>query len=185
MNRTRVLSGLFGLLLALIPARASAADGLQWASRFNTNNVTSEFGAALAVDSTGCVYVAGSMAVGSSTDYLTVKLSQAGEILWVTNYNGPGNSGDGASSVAIDAAGNLFVAGYSTFTGSRVDLTVVSYDSNGRQRWVGRSKGPTFFSSADLAFVTVDKDGNVSVAGRSAPRALTGRFLAAQCSERG
>src|SRR5256886_9356992 len=127
MNRTRVLSGLFGLLLALIPARASAADGLQWASRFNTNNVTSEFGAALAVDSTGCVYVAGSMAVGSSTDYLTVKLSQAGEILWVTNYNGPGNSGDAAAGVAVDAAGQGFVVWFSAFLRGRGGLTTGSY----------------------------------------------------------
>jgi len=156
MSRLRVFGGFFGLFLSFLHVTAPASDGLQWVSRYNTNNITSESGAAVAVDSTGCVYVAGTVVVGSSTDYLTVKLSQSGEILWVTNYNGPGNSGDAAAAVAVDAAGNVFVAGYSTFTGGRVDLTTISYDSTGRQRWVGRSRGPSFVTSGDPAFVVIE-----------------------------
>src|SRR5438477_3083390 len=185
MSRLRVFGGFFGLFLSFLPAAASASDGLQWVSRYNTNNITSESGAAVVTDSTGCVYVAGTVAVGSSTDYLTLKLSQSGEILWVTNYNGPGNSGDAAAGVAVDAAGNVFVVGYSTFTGARVDLTTVSYDSTGRQRWVGRSRGPSFFTPGDPAFVGVDKDGNVIVTGHSTAFRPTDDFLTIKYSNDG
>ena len=40
-----------------------------------------------------------------------IKYSSAGLPLWTNRYNGPGNSYDGATAVAVDHSGNVIVGG--------------------------------------------------------------------------
>src|SRR5215217_7321096 len=67
----------------------------------------------------------------------------AGANLWVERYNGPGNSDDGATSVAVSPDGStVFVTGGSTGTTSGYDYTTVAYRaSNGAKLWVKRYNG--------------------------------------------
>ena len=111
MSRLKVLLALFGLLFSIALQAANPTEPLQWVARYNTNNTTAEFGSAVAVDSNGYVYVAGAVAVGSSTDFLTMKFSPNGDLLWTTNYNGPANGNDAAWGIALDNAGNVYVVG--------------------------------------------------------------------------
>ena len=73
--------------------------------------------------------------------------SVPGAQLWVKRYNGPGNSDDGASSVAVSPGGaRVFVTGTSAKAGAgagRGDYATVAYNAaTGAQLWVKRYNGP-------------------------------------------
>jgi len=85
---------------------------------------------------------------------------------WVARYNGPGNSGDYARSIALDGSGNVYVTGYSTGTGTNEDYCTIKYNSSGDTLWVRRYDGPG--NNYDYAYsIVVDGSGNVYVTGGS------------------
>src|SRR4029077_17281890 len=86
-------------------------------------------------------------------------------IAGVARYNGPGNSYDEATAIAIDNAGHVYVTGGSVGPGGDLDYATIKY-SAGRQQWVARYNGPG--NSADKAqAIAVDNAGNVYVTGWS------------------
>ena len=85
---------------------------------------------------------------------------------WVQRYNGPGDSADGSSSIAVDASGNVYVTGSSTGLGTGSDYATIKYNSSGILEWVQRYNGPG--NSTDRAnSIAVDSSGNVYVTGSS------------------
>jgi uncharacterized delta-60 repeat protein len=120
----------------------------------------------IAVDGSGNVYITGtSLGSGSNNDYATIKYSPNGKRLWVRRYNGPGNVDDGASAMAVDGSGNVYVTGESGF-GDKRDYATIKYSSNGKQLWVRRYNGPNNRVDSACA-LTVDSSGNVYVTGGS------------------
>ena len=81
-------------------------------------------------------------------------------------YNGPGNSEDTATSLAVDATGNVYVTGKSTGSGSLFDYATIKYSDEGDELWVARYNGPA--NQDDTATqVIVDAAGNIYVTGGS------------------
>ncbi len=77
---------------------------------------SSDYATAIALDGSGNVYVTGwSYGSGTSADYATVKYNASGVEQWVARYDGPANSSDEASAIAVDGAGNVCVTGTTTF----------------------------------------------------------------------
>jgi len=87
----------------------------------------------LAVDNSGNVYVTG-LSTGSGTyfDYATIKYDSLGNQLWVTRYDGPGNHMDGARSIAVDNAGNVYVTGESDASITNSDYATIKYGPDGQ-----------------------------------------------------
>ena len=113
------------------------------------------------------MYVTGySSGAGTGNDYATLKYDSGGSLLWAMRYDGPGNLGDNATSLALDSAGNVYVTGYSWGSGTGYDCATLKYDTDGNLLWEMRynSLGATDDLAVDLA---MDSWGNVYVAGRS------------------
>jgi uncharacterized delta-60 repeat protein len=144
------------------------ANGNQlWVARYNSPASRDDQAKAIAVDSQGNVYVTGSsQGNNSGLDYVTIKYDTNGNQLWVSQYNGPGNEDDAAQALVLDAAGNIFVTGYSVGNGSGNDYATIKYDTNGSQLWVARYNGPANLED-DATQIAVTPDGGVCVTGQS------------------
>jgi altronate dehydratase len=170
----------------------------QWAKTVSTGNDDSFF-SSVAVDSSGNIYTAGYQkgtgvytygtgvtARGSSTNgnVVLVKYNSGGTAQWAKTVS----TGDDQSlftSVAVDASGNIYTAGYQKGTGvytygtgvtaqgsaynnnvdssSGSNVVLVKYDSSGTAQWartVSTGNDPSRFSS-----VAVDSSGNIYAAG--------------------
>jgi uncharacterized delta-60 repeat protein len=139
----------------------------RWVYRYNGPGDSTDVANSLVCSADGNIYVAG-MSTGSGTgsDFTVISLDSTGTERWVYRYNGPGNGSDLASSLVYDADGNVYIAGYSTGSGTYYDFTVISLSSFGTQRWVYRYNGPA--NSWDLANSLVyGADGNIYIAGYS------------------
>lgn len=136
-----------------------------WAARYNGPADGSDQGTSLTVDEAGHVIVAGySVHPGSHADYVTIKYSPAGQVMWTALYNGASDSSDYARTVAVDAAGSVYVAGESWAAGSGNDLVIVKYSASGQMLWESRYGNPA--NTADkLVDLALDPDGNPVMAG--------------------
>jgi uncharacterized delta-60 repeat protein len=86
--------------------------------------------------------------------------------VWVNSYNGPANGEDKSNAMKTDAAGNIYVTGYSTGLGTSKDITTIKYNSQGVLQWTARYDGPG--NSTDEAYaITIDASGNIYVTGYS------------------
>ena len=139
----------------------------QWVARYNGPGNGYDYANALAVDTVGNVYVTGySVGNGTGSDYATVKYDTDGNEQWVARYSGPGNSGDLAYALAVDAAGNVYVTGGSIGIGTGNDCATIKYDAAGTQLWVARYNGPGNGYDAAYALDT-DEAGNIYITGGS------------------
>jgi hypothetical protein len=104
----------------------------QWASRYNGPGNGNDGGFSITLDA-AYIYVTGTSYGGSGvlSDYATLKYNNIGGIQqWVQRYNGPGNSDDVASSIALDNSGNIYITGYSQGSGTGYDYTTIKYSQN-------------------------------------------------------
>jgi predicted house-cleaning NTP pyrophosphatase (Maf/HAM1 superfamily) len=99
-----------------------------WVRRYNATGNDWDKASAIAVDSSGNVYVTGSSAGGGTVeDYATIKYYSNGDTGWVRKYNGTGNDYDYASGIAVDGSGNVYVTGYSYGSGTAYDYATIKY----------------------------------------------------------
>ena len=102
---------------------------------------------ALALDAAGNVYVTGASSISNITnvDYATVKYNNAGVQQWVARYDGPANSNDVATDIAVDDDGFVYVTGQSTGIGTGYDYATIKYEQTplitSRQQTVPNTTG--------------------------------------------
>ncbi|MCI0746430.1 MAG: SBBP repeat-containing protein [Verrucomicrobia subdivision 3 bacterium] len=139
-----------------------------WTNLFNGPANKSDLPSAIAVDSSGNVFVTGTSSGIQSADYATVAYSATGVALWTNLFDGPDISQDLAQAIAVDNSGNAFVTG-STVT--------IAYSGAGVALWTNRFDGPDI-SQSYARGIAVDSIGNVFVTGSSKTIAYSGAGVA-------
>jgi len=139
----------------------------QWVAEYNGPADAYDYATAIAIDTSGNVYVTGnSRGLGTDDDYATIKYDSNGDSVWVARYNGPENFYDHALAIAVDNAGNVYVTGFSYSSVNDRDYVTIMYDSDGDTVWVRRYNGP--YNNEDNArAIAIDNSGNVYVTGES------------------
>jgi uncharacterized delta-60 repeat protein len=168
-----VLSGPL-LAILLFPSTAPAATAIEaWTQRYNGLLTSRDEAYKVACDADGDVIVAGYTddAVFGG-DILVIKYSNAGAPLWTNRYNGPTNEEDRPHALAVDANGNVFVAGFSIRNGYW-DWITVAYSAAGALLWTNSYSGPLDWWDDSAQALAVDENGNIFVAGYSGADYLT------------
>jgi uncharacterized delta-60 repeat protein len=153
-------------ILAGTSAQAQPGGIPVWTNIYNGPGNWDEEAIAIAVDSSGNVFVTGTVDNGSSYDFATIKYSSAGVPLWINLYNGPEDEADGANALAVDSSGNVIVTGYSVGSGGDSDFATIKYSGAGVPLWTNGYSGPGSYDDGANA-VAVDTNGNVFVTGES------------------
>lgn len=78
----------------------------------------------MGMDLSGNVCVAGNTNDGSNLDIMSIKYNYEGTIIGATIFNGSANNNDMASSVATNALGEAFIAGYTINAGGNADYVI-------------------------------------------------------------
>lgn len=142
----------------------------QWVARYDGSGNGADHAEAIAVDTSGYVYVTGYCNPNSSGtlyDYATIKYKpEDGDTAWVRIYN-YADSLDQAFDIAVDNTGNVYVTGRSRGLGTGSDIATIKYYPNGDTAWVRRYNGPVGDGGDTGYGVEVDALGNVFVAGTS------------------
>ena len=162
-------------------AKYDANGNVLWAK--SAGGTADDEAYSVAVDASGNIYLAGyfespTITFGSYTltnagsyDMFLAKYDINGNVLWAKSAGSTGD--DEAYSVAVDASGNIYVAGYfesptitfgsTTLTNAgNYDMFLVKYDANGNVLWAKSAGG----NSADMAYsIAVDVSGNIYMAG--------------------
>lgn len=150
-----------------LTVKYSGAGLALWTNRYNGPANLSDQARAVAVDSSGNVFVTGhSTGIESDFDYATIKYSAAGGPLWTNRYNGPANAQEEATAMLVDGSGNVIVTGASRGNGSDMDYATVKYSGAGVPLWTNRYNG--LANNSDYATaVAADAGENIFVTGYS------------------
>ena len=97
---------------------------------------------------------------------LLATMSYAQNEEWIARYNGIGGGYDCADVIAVDALGNVYVAGASYGVGTSRDCVTLKYNSSGDTLWARYYDGGANHYD-DLDDLVIDDAGNVYVTGRS------------------
>ncbi len=152
----------------IVTVKYNSAGVQQWVRNYNGTGNSSDYAYAIAVDGSGNVHVAGYSYTNNgginSNDIVTLKYNTSGTLQWARTYNGPYGSSDYGYDIAIDAAGNVYTAGYVYGSSGNADMCVLKYNSAGTLQWTGIYNAP--YNSSDYAYsVAVDGSGNVYMGG--------------------
>lgn len=146
-----------------------SAGNTAWTKTHNGSGNNNDQANGVVVDSAGNIYVAGNEYSSISSEKINIwvrKYDSAGNPVWTKTHNGAAvNSYDYGNAIALDGAGNVYVAGAEHASAQGTDIWVRKYDSSGNTVWTRTFSG----AGNDWDYgngVAVDDDGNVYVVGQ-------------------
>lgn len=115
----------------------NSAGVQQWEARYNYPVRGNDQTAAMKIDNSGNIYVAGtSVWQAEGSDIVLLKFNSSGDTQWVRRYDSPALSNDNATCMEIDSAGNIYVGGGSWNPSFQLgNYTVLKYSPSGTLLW--------------------------------------------------
>lgn len=143
--------------------RYSASGDTLWHNTLQRHDVDDQ-AVAMAMDASGYIYLAGTTANGLTTDILSLLYDYEGTLLDGTTFNGAGNDFDEASSIAVNSAGEAFIAGYSTNAAGNYDLAVIKHVNTYLQMPSSFTAAPqTDYRKVNLAWTNNSADAGLRI----------------------
>jgi uncharacterized delta-60 repeat protein len=140
-----------------------------WARRYSSAVTGDDVATYIVVDnSSSCLYITGISEIPGGTENVLIKYDLSGVQQWVKTYPGPLSVIEANNTLALDAEGNVYMAG-GTRTSTGTDFLIVKYKYSGDELWSLVYDGPGFsLDDFDVAqSVAVDSEGNVCATGIS------------------
>jgi uncharacterized delta-60 repeat protein len=164
VGNTESTCGLFQVRTYKLDAATGEA---QWLAVFPEDPCDSMEPVDMAIDQEGNVVVTG-FGLHGNTQYhfQTMRYDAQGQLLWHRTFDGVGTSTDQASSLALDAQGNAYVAGLTTFPPQNRDFTAVKYTPQGEEAWSVHWAGPAG-TNEGANDVAVTASGEVILTGKT------------------
>ncbi len=148
-----------------------------WVGKFNKNgteiwtrtnvNTNYDSGSGIAVDNAGNVYVIGSEGNDEAGGYENIwvrKYDKDGKTNWTRTHNGSSSRNDVGKDIAVDNAGNVYVAGTEYDVINKNDIWVRKYDKDGKTNWT-RTHNSSINGNDKSYGIAVDNYGNAYVVG--------------------
>jgi len=151
---------------ALSLLKYDSTGTLVWQRIWSGNGSGGEIGSAVAVDSSGNIYVTGwTSGYGAGmSDILLLKFNSSGSLVWQRTYGG--SDDDQGSSVAVDSSGNIYVTGgIREFGAGSDDVLLLKFDPSGNLLWQRTWGGIHLDYGSGVA---VDSSDHIYVAGTTA-----------------
>lgn len=136
----------------------------EWVRYYNGTYSGHDESKDVVIDNAGDIYVCGSThSPVTGGDFLLMKYSSSGTLLWAKSYSSDGRTEDEARFIEIDKNSNIYLSGNSTFN-YREGYSIIKCDSEGKLLWMQQQLEPNnvFFY---LNGMSVDDSGNVFLAG--------------------
>ncbi len=141
----------------ILVTKTSKEGNLLWQRTYGGAAHGPDYGAAVTVDGSGNVFVAGATTnAGSMLDIVVIKYGLDGGLLWTRTWNGTGNLIDAPSSIRLDAAGAIYVAGITYASLANVNYAVLKLAPSGTVAWANQYD---YDGATDIA-VGLELDGN-------------------------
>jgi uncharacterized delta-60 repeat protein len=149
---------------------------LAWSTYFDNTPQLADYNALIGRDGAGNIYVAGTSFTendnAGDTDVVVFKIDTNGNRVWSRTYDGPGSYKDAARDMFVDAAGNIYIAGFTYFVDSgnpalnSYDYLLLKYNAGGDLVWSKQYGGNPGYDDFARS-IKVDASGNVYVGGYS------------------
>lgn len=158
---------------------------LQWSQLYSNTTTSNDIPKGIIEDATGNVIVTGSTETIPQKNGITIKYNGSGLSQWTNTFNESGDNTDKPTAMAMDAAGNLFIAGSVVEYGVDKNFALQKIDTAGNTAWIRTINGTSVGSSDSAQAVAVDAAGNIYVAGYTHNKGTSSDFTVAKYDTNG
>lgn len=158
------------LLLLLCAAALHAQPQITrpWVATYNGQGDFNDRFTCTTRDSGGNLYLAGSVSNSDANrDFVVVKLNSTGTQVWRAELDGTGGGPDEALAIAVNASGDVYVAGFARSANTGTDFLTVRYNSAGVLQWANYYNNPAANGYDQANAIAIDASNNVYVTGQS------------------
>lgn len=146
-----------------------------WQRKLDSVTTVSDLGNAIAVDSSGNVYVTGQENTGTAGSVFIVKFDTSGNSVWKKKLHTSTPVEDIGNGIAVDGSGNVYVTGRGAAGSTNSYIFIAKYDTAGAYQW--QRKLDTA-SNHDIGNgIAVDSVGNSYVIGQANATTAANSFV--------